>query len=48
LVSDKPYVKNGTKNVKLFLSEIANIITAKIVATIENWIKLILRRNLEL
>jgi len=48
LVSDKPCVTNGTKNVKLSLSEIANVITAKILATIENWMKLILRRNMEL
>jgi hypothetical protein len=27
---DKPYVTNGTKNVKLFLSEIANVITQKL------------------
>ena len=37
LVSDKYYVANGTKNIKLFLSEIPNVIAAKIIATVENW-----------
>jgi hypothetical protein len=48
VVIGKTYFTNGTKNVKTFLPEISNVITATIRDKVKNLTRLILRRNIEL